>query len=75
MMIRQRTRVAWFAPKTLGWGVRPVTWQGWVATVGLIGAFAVDVHFLGKGAASIAVAVAALAVFAIVVRIGGNELD
>ncbi len=23
---------AWFAPKALGFGWRPITWQGWVAT-------------------------------------------
>jgi hypothetical protein len=24
----------WFRPKTLGWGLIPVSWQGWIYTVG-----------------------------------------
>jgi hypothetical protein len=75
MMIRQRMRAAWFAPRTFGWGVRPVTWQGWIATIGVVAAFGVDVHFLGKGPASIAVGLAALALFAVVVWVGGCEQD
>lgn len=23
----------WFGPKRIGFGIRPVTWQGWVVTV------------------------------------------
>lgn len=26
----------WFRPKLFGWGAVPVTWQGWLATLGLI---------------------------------------
>lgn len=26
----------WFRPKMFGWGVVPITWQGWLATVALI---------------------------------------
>lgn len=26
----------WFKPKRYGWGFVPVTWQGWVATMGLV---------------------------------------
>ena len=33
----------WFRPKTFGWGLTPITWQGWVYTLGwcllLIGPF------------------------------------
>ncbi len=74
-MIRQRTRVAWFAPKSVGLGVRPVTWQGWLATFALVVATWVDIHFAGKGPVEIGGAVAALVMFAVVVRIGGNEQD
>lgn len=27
----------WFKPKTYGWGFVPVTWEGWMATLVLIG--------------------------------------
>jgi hypothetical protein len=26
----------WFRPKLFGWGAVPVTWQGWLATLGLV---------------------------------------
>jgi len=27
----------WFGPKRIGWGPRPVTWQGWLITVAYLG--------------------------------------
>ena len=27
------TKRAWFEPKRIGWGWRPVSWQGWLITV------------------------------------------
>ncbi|HEY4215806.1 MAG TPA: hypothetical protein VGM67_01640 [Gemmatimonadaceae bacterium] len=74
-MLKQRTRAAWFRPKTLGWGVTPVTWQGWAATFGLVGALLLGVHYLGKGPAGIAVMVAGLVAFAVIVKLGGCEAD
>lgn len=29
---------AWFVPKKSGWGLTPVTWQGWVYTAAWLGA-------------------------------------
>ncbi|WP_431468873.1 hypothetical protein [Sphingosinithalassobacter sp. LHW66-3] len=29
----------WFAPKLFGWGATPVTWQGWLLTLGFIAVF------------------------------------
>jgi hypothetical protein len=34
----------WFRPKTLGWGLVPVTWQGWTYTAGW--ALAITLPFL-----------------------------
>lgn len=28
----------WFKPKLFGWGVYPVTWQGWALTLALVAA-------------------------------------
>ncbi len=30
------TNRAWFRPKRFGWGMTPVTWQGWALTVGCL---------------------------------------
>ena len=27
----------WFGRKRIGWGARPVTWQGWLVTVAFLG--------------------------------------
>ena len=27
----------WFRPRYLGWGFTPISWQGWLATIALIG--------------------------------------
>ena len=26
-------RMAWFGRKRLGWGLRPISWQGWLVTI------------------------------------------
>jgi hypothetical protein len=40
-------RKAWFGPRRLGWGLAPVTYEGWVATavaVGVVVGLAVTGH-------------------------------
>lgn len=37
----------WFGPKTIGWGVSPKSWQGWVVTVALVVFIAISVRWLG----------------------------
>jgi hypothetical protein len=32
-MERKTKSRAWFGQKRVGWGLRPVSWQGWVLTV------------------------------------------
>jgi len=27
----------WFKPKRYGWGFYPISWEGWLATLGLLG--------------------------------------
>ncbi len=39
----------WFKPKTWGWGVHPVTWQGWAWVAGWLGVMLVPyVSFLSN---------------------------
>jgi hypothetical protein len=47
--IRRAYRVRegyWFAPKLLGYGAMPVTWQGWAVTLGYVAAMIVMIRFL-----------------------------
>jgi hypothetical protein len=32
---------SWFVPKSFGWGLHPVTWQGWAYTFAWVGVIAV----------------------------------
>ena len=34
---------AWFRPKRYGYGATPVTWQGWLLTLGFVSVVALDV--------------------------------
>ena len=36
----------WFGPKTIGWGVSPKSWQGWVVTAALIAGLAAAVRWI-----------------------------
>jgi hypothetical protein len=36
----------WFGRKRIGWGARPVTWQGWLVTVAYVGGLAAAVRLL-----------------------------
>lgn len=48
----------WFAPKRFGYGATPVTWQGWVVTLGFAGALLLAIRLLPTLAEKIVVALA-----------------
>lgn len=39
----------WFKPKRYGWGVYPVSWQGWLATLVLLNTLMLVVYVHGIG--------------------------
>ncbi|HUD20694.1 MAG TPA: hypothetical protein VMQ44_01335 [Candidatus Saccharimonadales bacterium] len=41
------TKKPWFGPKYLGWGWRPITWEGWLALLIWLGLLLLAVHFFG----------------------------
>ena len=47
------TKKAWFGPKYLGWGWRPVTWEGWVSTLVFVGIVYVDFQYYGQNVYSL----------------------
>ena len=56
----------WFKPKRYGYGATPVTWQGWVMTLGIAGAMAAIVLLMERAdglAVRIGMVVAVLAAF------------
>lgn len=38
----------WFARKRFGWGIRPVSWQGWIITLLVLVAFLFVVRLLAS---------------------------
>ena len=42
------TKKPWFGPKQLGWGWRPITWEGWLTTLVLLGVIYFAVHHSSK---------------------------
>ena len=36
----------WFGPKTIGWGISPSSWQGWVVTIVFLALFAAAMRWL-----------------------------
>ncbi|MFA6123135.1 hypothetical protein [Sphingomonas sp.] len=53
----------WFVPHMFGFGVTPVTWQGWVATIVFTGLLSADILLLRDQIAQIGIGVALVALF------------
>ncbi|MGI8858518.1 MAG: hypothetical protein ACR2JW_22490 [Thermomicrobiales bacterium] len=63
----------WFGPKILGWGWRPLTWQGWLISVILI-ALLIGVRIgVGKSALAFALMLVIIFIFALVALITGGR--
>lgn len=44
--MRRITKTAWFGPKRIGWGWRPVSWQGWAVALLFLALIIIDVNVL-----------------------------
>ena len=53
----------WFVPKMFGLGATPVTWQGWLLTLGLVGGLIADVRLMPNHTAKIVVGLVLLLIF------------
>lgn len=56
----------WFVPHMFGFGVTPVTWQGWLVTIGFAALLAVDVRFLQDQIGQIGIGVALVGLFTMI---------
>ena len=69
------TAKPWFGPRILGWGWRPLTWQGWLISLVFVLAIVVEATQLrsaGSGPVGAAL-VATLALFALVCYLTGGR--
>jgi hypothetical protein len=42
--MKRITKKAWFGKKTFGWGIRPVSLEGWLVTIVLIFAMIIEMN-------------------------------
>ena len=56
----------WFVPKMFGWGATPVTWQGWVLTLGFALLLVLDIRFMPETIAKVGIGVALFAGFTVI---------
>jgi hypothetical protein len=69
------TKHPWFGPKRVGWGWRPVSWEGWLATaLCVVVVIAGSIAFKGAPA-TIYVSLAAVAVLLVVCTLTGRGGD
>lgn len=55
----------WFVPKLFGLGATPVTWQGWVLTLGFVGLLLLDLRFVDEMVAKVGIGLALFAGFTV----------
>ena len=67
------TKHPWFGPKRIGWGWRPVTWQGWLITVLFVGIVIWASIVFGSSAMTIYVGLAAVAVLVVICWLTGTR--
>ena len=67
------TKHPWFGPKRIGWGWRPVSWEGWLATFVSVGVvIAASIAFAGT-AIPFFVGAAAVAALVVVCLLTGTR--
>lgn len=65
------TKTAWFGPKRhLGWGWRPVAWQGWVVVIVFVGLSLASTLALSGTASAVGVVVLIALLLGIIVVTG-----
>jgi hypothetical protein len=67
------TKTPWFGPKRIGWGFRPVTWQGWSLIVVLVALFTVARYALHTNAEFVLAVVMLLVGFYVVAAVTGGR--
>ena len=66
------TRRPWFGPKRIGWGWRPVSWQGWAATAVSLAVVCAAYASLGPGLAAIVVSIVSVLVLFVICLLTGT---
>lgn len=67
------TKHPWFGPKRIGWGWRPVSWEGWFVTVLIVAVVIAACIAFGSSSMTIYVSVAAVAALIVVCLLTGTR--
>jgi hypothetical protein len=73
--MRRKPANPWFVPRAVGFGWRPVSWQGWVVFAGLVGVTAGTVVAVKSSSVGLIVIVIAAALYALVARLTAGERE
>jgi hypothetical protein len=72
--MKRLTKAPWFGPKqVLGWGWRPITWQGWLVTLVLVALLVGMLRGLGRSVLSLALAASLIGIFAVIALLTGGR--
>ena len=69
------TKEPWFGKKTIGLGVKPITWQGWIITL-ILAAFGIlsVVHFR-RSLTAISIVIFLIVIYVVVALLTGIKTD
>lgn len=70
--MKRYAKEPWFGPKRIGWGWRPLTWQGWLSTFIFVGLVVGVSSLFGRSAFSLGLIVGLLIVFMLVIFVTGG---
>lgn len=66
------TKKAWFGKRIIGWGYRPISLEGWLVTVVVLGAIFASITYLEETTTRYATLAVILIVFHIIIYLTGD---
>jgi hypothetical protein len=70
--MKRITKKAWFGKKIIGWGIRPVSLEGWLVTFVFLIAIVTNLAYNKKTATDYAILAVILIIFFIIARLTGD---
>jgi hypothetical protein len=70
--MKRITKKSWFGKKILGWGVRPVSLEGWLVTAVFLAVIGADMHYYRKTATGYSILAVIMIIFFVIARLTGD---
>ena len=71
--MKKLTKKLWFGKKIIGWGLRPVSWEGWVVTLIFLIVVVLDFVYFRKNTFSITIFILVVIVFVAIAFLTGEK--